>query len=615
MIRGVLVLLCVTALALPAAGEPRHGLAVLGSLKYPADFKHFDYADPTAPKGGSLTFWYNGNFDSLNPFILKGRAAAGSDGSSAPQQNDMLITFESLLLQSKDEPDSYYGMLAKTVEIADDKQSVRFNMRPEARFHDGSPVTAGDVVFSFETLKTKGHPRFRILLKNIAKATAIGEHQVRFNFAVGAQTRDLPSIAGSMPILSKQYYQKHDFTKTSLKAPLGSGPYEVAKVDPGRSISYRRVADHWGRNLPVYMGRINFDEIRFIYFRDRDISREALFAGKLDFREEFTSRAWATQYDKPAVRANWIKRESLPDNRPAGFQSFYLNLRRAKFEDPRTRQAVAMLFDFEWTNRNLFHSLYDRTYSIFQNSDLEAREAPSAAELALLEPYRGVLPNAVFERPYKPEKTDGSGNIRGALRQARKLLKEAGWRVKDTKMVDAQGQPFEIEFLSFSRGFERIIAPYIRNLARLGIEAKFRLVEPAQYQSRIQSFDFDIITLRWSMGLTPGIPLRNQWHSSAADIQGSYNYLGLKSPAVDALVDKIIDAKNREELTTAARALDRVIMWGHYVVPQWFKAAHHIAYWDRFGRPKIKPKYARGVWDLWWVDKEKEAALALKRDK
>ena len=597
----------ILAWAAPALAEPSHGFAVLGSLKYGPDFKHFDYVNPDAPKGGRLRLWYNGNFDSLNPFILKGHWAAGSNPFGV---DGRLLTFETLMTGSVDEEDSYYGLIAGGVEIPDDRQSITFTLRAAARWHDGSAISSEDVAFSFDILKSKGHPVYRILFKDISGAEVLGPRKIRFNFTKGALTRDLPATVAAMPVLSKAWYRDHDFTKTTMTPPMGSGPYRVEKVNPGRSITYVLVENHWARDLVVYRGRNNFRRITWDYYRDRDIALQSLFAGKIDFREDFTSRNWATKYDGvPAVKDGRLIKEVLPDHNPSGFQAFFLNTRRAKFTDRRVRQAVGLVFDFEWTNKNLFYGLYRRTYSIFQNSDMEAAGAPTGAELALLEHWREELPKEVFGEVYRAPKTKGSGNIRGQLRQAKKLLSAAGWKVKDGTLVNSAGKAFEIEFLSYGKAFERIVMPYIRNLEKLGISAHFRLVEPAQYQRRVQEFDFDITTFRNSSSLTPGLGLRSAWNSKTADMTGGRNYTGLKSPAVDALVEKIIQAENRGELRHATHALDRVIMWSHNLVPQWFKASHTIAYWDLFGRPAIKPRYARGVLDTWWWDTARAAKL------
>jgi len=611
MIRNALILIFLLAWQVNwpggAVAKPQHGFAVLGSLKYGPGFKHFDYVNPDAPKGGRLRLWYNGNFDSLNPFILKGRWAAGSNPFGV---DGRLLTFETLMMGSGDEADSFYGLVAGGVEIPDDRQSITFTLRAEARWHDGSEMTATDVAYSFTTLKAKGHPAFRILFKDVTGTEVLGPRKIRFNFAKGALTRDLPATVARMPIISKAWYGEHDFTKTTMTPPLGSGPYRVEKVDPGRSITYALVADHWGKDLAVYRGRNNFQRLTWDYYRDRDIALESLFAGKIDFREDFTSRNWATRYDNvPAVKDGRLIKETLPDHNPSGFQAFFLNTRKAKFADRRVRRAIGLVFDFEWTNKNLFYSLYRRTYSIFQNSDMEAKGAPLGAELALLEPWRKELPGEVFGPVYRAPKTNGSGIIRRELRAAKTLLQAAGWVVRDGKLVNGKGEGFEIEFISYSKLFERIVMPYVRNLEKLGISGRFRLVEPAQYQRRLQEFDFDIATFRNSSSLTPGLSLRNAWNSKTADMMGGRNYTGLKSAAVDALVEKIIAARSREELRHATHALDRVIMWTHNLVPQWFKASHTIAYWDLFGRPAIKPKYARGILDTWWWDRAKAAKL------
>ena len=605
----IAALLAAGLLAPSSAGaEPAHGFAVLGGLKYSAGFKHFDYVDAKAPKGGRIKQWYPGSFNNLNPFILKGHEAAGSN----PYVGGWLLTFESLMTSSRDEEGSYYGLIAESVDLPDDKQSVSFKLRDSARWHDGSEITADDVVFSFNTLKEKGYPTYRILLKDVTGIEKLGPREVRYNFSKGAHTRDLPPIIAGLPVISKAYYAEHKFEETTLTPPMGSGPYVVEKVDPGRSITYKRVAKHWGRDLPVYKGRWNFERITWDYYRERDIALQALFAGKLDLREDFTSRNWATKYKgQKAVKNGRLKLEVLPDNSPSGFQAFHLNTRREKFEDRGVRKALGLLFDFEWTNRNLFYSAYKRTYSIFQNSDMEASGPPKGLEQELLKPWAKHLPWEIDGPAYRPGRTDGSGKIRGQLRAAKRLFRNAGWMVQDGQMKNNKGEVFEIEFLSFSRSFERVIAPYIRNLERLGIRANFRLIDIAQYQRRLQDYDFDIITDRFSSPLIPGISLRNVWHSDVVNVPGAGNYSGLSSPAVDKLIEMAMAAKTRDQLRAATRALDRVVMWGHTVIPQWYKAAHNIAYWDKFGRPKVKPKYARGVLDTWWYDAAK--AKKLKR--
>ena len=599
-------------LAAGAGAEERHGFAILGELKYGPDFSHFEYANPDAPKGGTARLWFQGSFDSLNPFILKGVPAAGLNPFVS---GGFLLPFESLMVASADEPDSFYGLVAKSVELPPAREWVAFRLNPKARFHDGSPITAADVVFTFETLKShkSANPSYRVLYEDIVEARALAPDHVRFTFKAGAETRDLAGYVAAMPILSKAHYERHDFAEASLTPPLASGPYKVETVDAGRSISYVRVENHWARDHPIYRGRYNFDSLKWIYIRDRTVGLQALFAGQLDFREEFTSRDWATRYDVPAVKDGRLIRELLPDESPSGTQAFFLNTRRKKFQDIRVREALGLAFDFEWTNEKLFHDAYKRTTSIFQNSALAALGPPAPAEAALLEPARGKLPKEAFERPFTPPVNGGNRALRPNLRAARRLLEAAGWRVVDNELVDARGQQLRIEFLSFLQGFKRIILPYTENLRRLGIDATFRLVESAQYQRRLVTFDYDVVTSRFASPLTPGVGLRNLWSSRSAATEGSRNFAGIADPLIDMLVEKVVAARNREELVTATRALDRTVMWSHYLVPQWYLASHRIAYWDIFGRPSIKPKYDLGFLDTWWIDTEKRARLEASR--
>ncbi len=582
-----------------AAEEYRHGLSVFGDLKYPADFKHFDYVNPNAPKGGRFST-YGGplnSFDSFNPFILKGDAASG-----------LSMLFDTLMERSGDEPDAMYGLVAKEVAVAKDGKSVTFRLRPEAKFSDGTAVTAEDVAFSFDTLKAKGHPSYRIMMRDVTKAEVIDPHTIRFVFT-GELTRDLPSIVAGLPVLSKAYYTKHEFDQTTLEAPLGSGPYLIADFRPGAQITYKRRDDYWAKDLPINRGTNNFDEIRFEYYRDRTAALEGFKAGVYDFREEYTARDWSTGYEVPAMRDGRMKKIVLPDANPSGAQGFFFNTRRAKFADPRVRKALDLAFDFEFTNKNLFYGLYERTNSYFENSDMKAEGLPSPAELALLEPFKDKLPKAVFEEPYNSPVSDGSGTDRKLLREAARLLDEAGCKMKDRVRVCPNGEVLEIEFLIYEGTFERVIAPYIKNLQAIGVPATIRRVDSAQYQRRTKAFDFDVVTSRFVMRLTPGNEMRNYWASENANVEGSVNLAGIKDPVVDALLDKVVEAKTREELVAATRAIDRVLRAGHYWVPQWYKASHHIAYWDKFSGPETKPKYSRGAPDTWWYDAEKAAKV------
>ena len=585
------------------AQETAHGLSLFGDLKYGPEFVHFDYVEPNAPKGGTLHLATVGTFSTLNPFTLKGVSAAGAG-----------FPFESLLEGAADEPDAAYGLIAAEVALAPDRRSVRFLLRPEARWHDSTPVTAADVAFSFEILTTEGAPSFATQLAGVDRVETVGDRDVTFHL-VDPDNRKLPLIVGGMPIVSEAYFRGRSFGETTLEPPLGSGPYRVGKVDAGRSIGFERVADYWGAALPVMTGRYNFDTIFIDYYRDRTVLVEALKAGEYDFHEEFTSKVWATQYDIPAVEEGWLVKDVLPDNTPSGVQAFFINTRLPKFQDRRVREALSYVFDFEWLNKNQFFGIYDRMASYFENSDLAARGLPSQAELAILEPHRGAVPEEVFTTEFVPPSTDGSGNNRRNLRSARALLKEAGWITRDGALVnEATGEPMTIEFLYFEPTFERIYAVFARRLERLGVGVTLRLVDSVSYEERMKSHDFEITTLRFVFNLSPGAELNANFATATADQVGSSNAAGIKDPVVDALIAEVVGATDRATLVAAARALDRVLLWGHYMIPQWYKGAHHLVYWDKFGRPALKPRYARGVIDTWWVDREKDDDLRAYRE-
>ncbi|WP_422364487.1 extracellular solute-binding protein [Pyruvatibacter mobilis] len=589
----------------PNGGEWRHGMSIFGDLKYDAGFPHFDYADPAAPKGGELrlipseAYLNQGflTFDTLNIFVLKGAGAHG-----------MRLTFDTLMTRAWDEPDAMYGLAAEAAAIAPDRMSVAFRLREGAQFHGGSPVTVDDVVFTFDLLKEKGHPLLTTAIRDVVSAEAAGDRTVVYRFQ-GDLVRDLPFTVAELPILSKAYYSDHDFSASSLEPPLGSGPYRVDDVQQGRSITHRLDPDYWGRDLPVNRGRFNFGTVRFEYFRDRTAAFEAFKSGEYTFREEFTSRFWATKYEFPAVTDGRVIKLTTPDNRPSGTQGWFINTRKAKFADPRVRQALGYAFDFEWTNRLHFHDLYTRTQSYFENSDMKAEGPPSEAELALLEPFRGQVPDEVFTEAWVPPVSNGSGQDRRMLKRGRDLLADAGWVVSDGKARNAAGEVLTIEFLSDTPTFERVLQPFIKNLGLLGIDASIRQVDAAQFEERLKDFDFDIIIRRFSMRETPGVELRAFMGSETADQPGSRNLAGIANPAVDALIDRVVHATTRQELVTATRALDRVLRANHYWIPQWYKGEHNLAVWDKFGWPEVKPKYHRGVIRLWWVDPEKEARL------
>jgi microcin C transport system substrate-binding protein len=588
-----------------AADTESHGLSVFGDLKYPADFRHLEYVNPSAPKGGMLSQInpmrrYNQSFltfNSLNAFILRGDGAQG-----------MEWTFATLMARAYDEPDAVYGSAARAVRVSADKLTYRFLLRPEAKFHDGSSLTAQDVAFSLTTLKEKGHPIITQMMRDCAGAEAADEATVvvRFN---KKRARDVPLFVAELPIFSRAYYATKPFDETTLDIPLGCGPYKVGRFEPGRYIELERMKDWWGADLPIWRGQLNFDVLRYEFYRDREVAFEGFTGRNYLFREEFTSRIWATRYDFPAIRDGRVKREILPDDTPSGGQGWFINTRREKFKDPRLREALIYAFDYEWTNKNIMYGSYDRTHSVFQNSDMMAKGKPSPEELALLEPFRGKVPDEVFGEPFVPPVSDGSGADRRLLRHASQRLQEAGWTIRDGKRVNARGERMTLEFLIDEPTFQPHHMPFIKNLGTLGIEATLRVVDPVQYRRRVDDFDFDLTVQRMNFSTTPGDSLRNYFSSQAASIKGSYNLAGMADPAMDSLVEKIIAAESRPELVFACRALDRVMRAGRYWVPHWTKATHWLAYWDVYSRPPVKPRYWRGVVETWWYDREKAARI------
>ncbi len=584
-----------------------HGLSSFGDLGYPADFQHFRYVDPNAPKGGNFSQIgpdqaYNQNFltfNSLNTFILRGDAAQG-----------MEMTFATLMVRAGDEPDAMYGLAAAKVRRSADGLTYRFFIRPEAKFHDGTPLTAQDVAFSLNILKDKGHPLIGQSLRDFAGAKADDDTSVTVSFKP-KRARDVPLFVAGLPIFSRAYYATKPFDESTLDVPLGSGAYKVGRFEPGRFIEYERVKDWWAADLPVARGQDNFDIVRFEYYRDRDVGFEGFSAGNYLFREEFTSRFWATRYDFPAMKDGRVKRDEIPDDTPSGAQGWFINTRRPQFADARLREALNDAFDFEWTNKTIMYGAYLRTVSVFQNSDMMAQGVPSAAEVALLEPYRAILPAEVFGVPYSPPVSDGSGEDRALLRKAAQLLQDAGFAVVNGKRLLPSGQPITVEFLIDEPSFEPHHMAFIRNLATLGIDATLRIVDPVQYQARLEDFDFDITIDRFSFSSTPGDSLRSFFSSQAAALKGSNNLAGIADPVVDALIDTIVAADSRPALVTACRALDRVIRAGRYWIPNWYKASHWIAYWDVFGRPPAQPRYFRGIPDTWWHDPVKSAKIKL----
>lgn len=610
--RDVLVVAAGAALAglsprlLHAQDKPdveRHGISAFGDLKYPADFKQFDYVNPAAPKGGTFsligpTAAYNQNFltfNSLNSYILKGDGAQGMD-----------LTFATLMARSGDEPDAMYGFAARAVIISDDGLIHRYLMRSDAQFHDGTRLTAHDVAFSLNLLKQKGHPVITQLLRDLTSIDADDDRSVTLRFAE-KRARDVPLFAAALPIFSRAYYEKKPFDESTLEIPLGSGLYKVSRFEQGRFIEFDRLKNSWAAELPVMRGQYNFDTVRYEYYRDRDVAFEGFTGKNYLFREEFTSRIWATRYDFPAIKDGRVKKEILPDDTPSGAQGWFINTRRDKFKDPKVREALICAFDFEWTNKSIMYGSYDRTHSVFQNSELMAKGPPSPEEVALLEPFRDKVPAEVFGEPFVPPVSDGSGQDRALLRRAGQLLNEAGYPIKDGRRVTPSGERLAIEFLLEDPTFEPHHNLYIKNLQLLGIDATIRRIDAAQMQSRRKDFDFDLISLRFQTSSTPGDGLRTFFSSQAAAIKGSYNLAGVADPVIDALIEQVIAAADRKTLTIACRALDRVIRSGRYWVPHWYKGTHWVAYWDIFSHMPQKPRYIRGVVETWWYDAAKAA--------
>jgi microcin C transport system substrate-binding protein len=575
-----------------------HAIAMHGKAKYGPDFKHFDYVNPDAPVGGTLRLATEGSFDSFNPFIPKGDAANPG-------------VFETLLTSSEDEAFTEYGLIAESIEYPEDRSWVIFHLRPEARWHDGKPITPEDVIFSLETLRKEGQPFYRYYYGSVKTAEKVGERSVKFSFGDAANL-ELPLIIGQLAILPKHWWEGRDFAKTLLDPPLGSGPYKVGKFEPGRFMERVRVDDYWGKDLPVNRGKNNFERIRTDYYRDRIAIREAVKAGAVDFFAENQAKAWAVDWDTPAVREERLIKTLVKQRTPQGMQAFVLNTRRARFQDPRVRQAITLAFDFEWTNQNLFYGQYKRTDSFFANSELAATGAPSGEELAILECLRKRLPRTVFWPPVKPPETDGTGWPRENLRQSFALLKEAGYEVRDLKLVNVEtGEPFRFEILLVSPAFERIVLPFKRNLARLGIDVRVRLVDQSQYINRLRQYDFDSVISGWGQSESPGNEQRDYWGSAAANRPGGRNLIGIATPEIDALIEVLIEAPDRNSLVARTRALDRVLLAGHWVVPNWHIAAQRIVYWDIFGRPENSPYKGVSIM-TWWLD---PAKAGTKRNK
>jgi microcin C transport system substrate-binding protein len=574
-----------------------HALAMSGEPKYGVDFEHFEYANPNAPKWGRVRLSAIGTYDSFNPFVPRGVPAYG-----------ISLTMDTLTVQADDEPFTQYGLVARRIEMPEDRSWVTFHLDPRARFHDKTPMTAEDVAFTFHTLMEEGDPTYRKYYADVAQVEVLSPLTIRFRFK-NAENKELPLIIGQLPVLPRHWWSERDFARTTLELPLGSGPYRVGSFQAGRSVTYERVQDYWAADHPVNKGRYNFNSVTYDYYRDSTVALHAFKSGEYDFREENNSKDWATSYTGPPFSDRMIVKEEIENQLPRGMQGFTFNTRRSFFEDPTVRKALSLAFDFEWSNRNLFYGQYERSASYFSNSELASTGLPTPEELEILEPFRGRLPEEVFTQEFKPPLSDGQGFNRENLLEAVELLRQAGWEIRDKRLVHVRtGHPFRFEIMLVSPAFERIVLPYTRNLAKLGIETSVRVVDVSQYINRIRDFDFDMIVFVFGQSNSPGNEQRYFWHSESADLPGSRNLMGIKNPAIDQLVDLVISAPDRETLTHRTRALDRALLWGHYLVPHWHSSVFRVAYWDMFEHPAIAPKYDLGFF-TWWVDSPKERVV------
>ena len=594
------LIFCVLAITTQAATHKSHAIAMHGEPLYKEGFQHFKYNNPTAPKGGTLKLGGLGGFDSLNPFIAKGNVADGSG-----------LIYDTLTVASADEPFTRYGLVAESIIWPEDRSWVEFELNAKARFHDGRTISSEDVKFSYEQLLQHGNPMYKTLYAGIVDVKIINKQRIRFSFVDG-NNKELVLIVGEIPLLPKHFWEKHDFTATSMDIPLGSGPYKITKAVAGKTIRYQRVDSYWAKDLPVNKGHYNFDRVQYDYYRDSTVLLEALKSGSIDFRLENSSKEWATAYNSPAISSGKLIKKELPHHNPAGMQGFVMNLRNPLFTDIRVREAMNLAFDFEWLNRQLMFNAYKRSNSFFSNSELAATGLPSAAELDLLTPLKSQLPAKVFTIAPQQPASDGRGRNRNNLREAKKLLESAGWKVKNNVLSDANGDIFEIEFLIFQQGFERIINPYIKSLALLGIKASMRKVEISQYINRLRNHEFDIVTSAIGQSLSPGTEQIQYWHSSSANTIAGRNLSGIKNPAIDTLVDHVVTAKTRPDLVTATQALDRALLHNWYVIPQWHINSHRVAYWDKFEQPDQGPKYDTQFMQhllSWWSQSANKAQL------
>lgn len=587
-----------TSAPVEASGGPQHAVALHGNVKYGPDFTHLDYVNPDAPKGGTLKLHSIGTFDSLNPFVVKGTPAAGLNFIRSG------FVYESLMQNAWDEPFSLYGVIAQDIEIAPDRSWVAFNLRPEAKWADGKPITAEDVKWTFETILEKGQPFFKAYWGDVDTITTEGERYVRFNFKVKGNA-ELPLIIAEMVVLPKHYWtaEGREFGAGTLEPPLGSGPYKFGTIDAGRKIEYVRRDDWWGKDLPFFKGMNNFQSISYDYYKDANVALEAFLSGEFDVNIENTAKLWETAYDAAPVKDGRIVKEEIANQRPAGMQAFVYNIRRPLFQDAKVREALAYAFDFEWSNKQFAYGAYIRTDSYYENSELASSDLPGSAELEILEEYRGKIPDAVFTETYKPPVTNGSGNARGNLRAAMRLLDEAGWIIGNDGIRVKNGQRLEFEILDSNPLFERWVLPFTKNLERIGVKATFRVVDTAQYQNRMNEFDFDMTITGFGQSNSPGNEQRDFWGSAKADIPGSRNYIGIKDPVIDEMIEGIITATSREDLVTKVRAMDRVLLWNHYVIPMWHYPKWRIAHWSHIERPENLSGISPLISQSWWSAK------------
>jgi len=601
--RPLLTLFISLALSFPVSASlsESHGYAQFGTLKYPATFTHFDWVNPDAPKGGTLKVMAFGTFDTLNPYTFKGTSPVSTPNFlqyGVNELNETLMAGTGQYAPSGDEPTSSYGLIAQSVEYNEDRSWVVFNLRPEARFHDGKPITAYDVAFSYNLLLKEGHPQYRTNLQEVQRVDILGPKRIRFVFK-RANNPLLILRLGELPVLPQHYWAKRDFKATTFEPPLGSGPYRITKVTPGRQLVFEHVKNWWGANLPVNRGKYNFDRVEVEFYRDSDVAFEAFKAREFDIYIEHQAKNWANGYNFPAVRRGDVVKAEIAHQIPTQTQGLFMNSRRATFEQTRVREALGLMFDFEWTNRTLFNGAYKRASSFYPNSEFSASGIPQGHEWLMLSPWRNQLPPELFSQAFALPQTDGRGIPRETMRQALGLLAESGWKLSGQRLLNSEGKPLRFEILLVNPNLERILQPYVENLASIGVDARLRTVDRAQYKQRLDQFDFDMILMTLDQTLSPGLEQWQYFHSSQANVKGSKNYAGVSSPLVDQLLERFLAAQNREEQLSAGRALDRVLLWQHYIIPNWYLNYHRLAYRNRFAFVTTPP-YTLGL-SAWWL--------------